>query len=869
MTGKASNTASEPSFENLHRVVADSTYDWEYLQAPEGQFLYVSPSCRRITGYPAEQFLADPGLYLQIVHPDDRPRVAAHQCLPSDSGDISPLEFRIVRPDGGVRWIGHVCREVLDAQHRRVGLRGSNRDITYGMNVRITLQRELAHREALQRLVTEISTRFIRTPPEGVDAEIDRALAEVGQFTGVQRCYVFQFRDGTRLMDNTHEWCAAGVAPYLAQLQGVPVERFPWFARQILAREVVYVPDVAHLPPSAAAERAEFESEGTRSLINVPMAVGEELLGFLGLDTTAEVKLYSHDTIVLLQITGEIFADALLRRRVEHELHRSQTRLQSIFRGAPIGMGVVRRHNAHRTILEVNDALCDMVGRPPSELVGSDARILYPSQEEYDQVGRRKYEQIRLTGVGAVETQWVRSDGQRVEVLLSSAPIDPADPSLGVSFAAVDITDRKHAEDLLRGAKQELERRVAQRTEELSRMVEALQAEVERRKLAEDVLRGQRQQLRALTSELTLAEQRERSRLARVLHDGLQQTLVGANLRVELLERSDNPATRAAAADVKDLISEAIQTSRSLTAELSPPILYEGGLVEAMEWLARWMRDRHGLTVGLDVHGDASAVGQDMIILLFQSVRELLFNVVKHAGVQEARVEVAVEEQHVRVTVKDHGRGFDPQQLSAAGDAGGGMGLFGIRERLGYMGGEVRLESTRGQGVRITLIAPVAAIPPPPQPGKAAAAVPTARAPHAPAPPACIRVVLVDDHIVMRQGLSALLETEPDMLVVGEASDGESAVRVVREKHPDIVLMDISMPGMNGIEATRAIHSELPEVGVIGLSMFQEEEQARRMCDAGGAIYLTKTGPSATLLAAIRDLAHRSGPPHPATGLPA
>jgi DNA-binding NarL/FixJ family response regulator len=112
----------------------------------------------------------------------------------------------------------------------------------------------------------------------------------------------------------------------------------------------------------------------------------------------------------------------------------------------------------------------------------------------------------------------------------------------------------------------------------------------------------------------------------------------------------------------------------------------------------------------------------------------------------------------------------------------------------------------------------------------------------------------------MRQGLARLLRAEPDMEIAGEASDGESAIGLVRELRPDVVLMDVSMPGMDGIQATRIIHSELPWIGIIGLSMFQEGEQAAAMRKVGAVDYVTKSGPSEAVIAAIRACVRRRFP---------
>jgi DNA-binding NarL/FixJ family response regulator len=116
-----------------------------------------------------------------------------------------------------------------------------------------------------------------------------------------------------------------------------------------------------------------------------------------------------------------------------------------------------------------------------------------------------------------------------------------------------------------------------------------------------------------------------------------------------------------------------------------------------------------------------------------------------------------------------------------------------------------------------------------------------------------IQVVLVDDHPLMRQGLASLLRAEPDISVIGEASDGEAAIDLVRKTKPAVVLMDISMPGMDGIEATRRIHEQMPEVKIIGLSMFQEDEQGAAIITAGAIKYLPKTGPSDAVIETIRD----------------
>jgi signal transduction histidine kinase/ActR/RegA family two-component response regulator len=426
---------------------------------------------------------------------------------------------------------------------------------------------------------------------------------------------------------------------------------------------------------------------------------------------------------------------------------------------------------------------------------------------------------------------------------------------LAASNAALqqEIGERRRAEEALRQSNDELERRVSERTARLTQTVETLREEVSRRIQAEEVLRERSQQLRVLASELTLAEQRERQRLALVLHDGLQQLLVGARLRLALLERHSPDGMSSAAAGVSELLGEAIETSRSLSAELSPPILREAGLVPALEWLARWMREKQGLEVEVEVQGPSGAIGGEVAVLLFQSTRELLFNVVKHAGVSSARLQLAEHGGFLRITIADEGCGFDPGRLRAEGGTVGGLGLFNIAERLDLLGGRMEIDSAPGRGSRFVLVAP--AMPPARHEaadGREARASVLVPPTGVPAREGQIRIVLVDDHSIVRQGLAALLQQESDMTVVGEAADGESAIGLIRRLRPEVVLMDMSMPGMSGIETTRAIHAEFPEVQTIGLSMLGEAEQAEAMRQAGAAGYVSKAGPAEALLAAIR-----------------
>ncbi|NPV05017.1 MAG: PAS domain S-box protein [Syntrophaceae bacterium] len=179
------------------------------------------------------------------------------------------------------------------------------------------------------------------------------------------------------------------------------------------------------------------------------------------------------------------------RKRSEEALKQSEALLKSIFQAAPIGIGLVY----DRVLGWTNSQLAGMLGYAVEELAEKSARILYPSDEEYERVGREKYVEVRRGGTGVIETRWRRKDGRVLDILLSSRAIDPRNLSAGVVFTALDITDRKRNEEALQRYQDELEQRVFERTSELMVANQALISEIEDRTRAETALRDSERRL--------------------------------------------------------------------------------------------------------------------------------------------------------------------------------------------------------------------------------------------------------------------------------------------------------------------------------------------------------------------------------------
>jgi signal transduction histidine kinase len=220
------------------------------------------------------------------------------------------------------------------------------------------------------------------------------------------------------------------------------------------------------------------------------------------------------------------------------------------------------------------------------------------------------------------------------------------------------------------------------------------------------------QQVRDLASRLTIAEQEERRRMARVLHDDLQQRLYGVRYKLEGIRRAataEHGVLRELAPldEIERWLDASIEEMRHLTVDLSPPVLVGEGLSDALPWLVEQMKEAHGLDVLVETNKTHKMRDPEIRILAFQIVRELLFNVVKHAGVSRAEVAFGEEDGVWRIDVRDRGVGFDVAKLQGLSTELASYGLRSLRERISLFGGDLRIESTVGEGTIASVFIPV------------------------------------------------------------------------------------------------------------------------------------------------------------------
>ena len=314
------------------------------------------------------------------------------------------------------------------------------------------------------------------------------------------------------------------------------------------------------------------------------------------------------------------------------------------------------------TILYCNNRFAGILDTSPEKVVGSSIYSFLPAEErsgfEYALTHSERKNSQR-------EAFFRREDGRLVPVRVSLNATCGQEVAT-ICMVAMDLTEQKRA--------------------------------------AEKIGIYQRQ-LRGLASALALAEERERRRLAAELHDRIGQTLALTKIKLSgLVPTTTDPSSLLlSVAEIGNLIDTTIQDTHSLIFEISPPVLYQVGFEAAVEWLAEHFQEQYGLRIGLKIDQSPKELGEELRIVLFQVIRELLVNVIKHAKARRANISMKYEKQNFRIVVRDDGSGFIPDENPGTIR---GFGLFNIQERLHHLGAEIEIESSPGKGTRVTLIIP-------------------------------------------------------------------------------------------------------------------------------------------------------------------
>ena len=363
-----------------------------------------------------------------------------------------------------------------------------------------------------------------------------------------------------------------------------------------------------------------------------------------------------------------IFRDITERKKVEEALRTSEEKYHSLIKHAN---DAIISSNKEGIITSFNKKAEQMFGYTREEVIGISITLLSPPS--YREQQRKLLERFKATNelyiIGKIlEGKGLRKDGREF-------PFEGSVYSLEIKGELIlttiirDITERRRAEEKI----------VAYQN-----------------------------QLRSMASQLTLTEERERRRIATDLHDRIGQALAISKIKLGgLRESTSSIGLNGDIDEVRNLIEQTIQDTRSLIFDLCPPFLYELGFEKALEWLVEEIQKEHGVTALFKNDEKPKPLDDDVQVLLFRTVNELLINIVKHAHAQKAKVSLKRDKDNIQINVEDDGIGFDVSKIQTHVDKTGGFGLFRIRERLNYLGGQLKIESEPKHGTRVSLVVPL------------------------------------------------------------------------------------------------------------------------------------------------------------------
>ena len=390
---------------------------------------------------------------------------------------------------------------------------------------------------------------------------------------------------------------------------------------------------------------------------------------------------------------------------------------------------------------------------------------------------------------------------------------------------------------------------------------------------ANEALRVTETSLRQLSARLLQLQDEERRRIARDLHDITGQKIAVLSMSLDrlarLTEQRKGESAQESIKESRDIVTQIGEEIRTLSYILHPPLLDECGLASAVHWYAEGFEKRSGIKLEVVIEENLPRLPIDAETTLFRVLQESLTNVHRYSGSSIAKIDISRDGGDVRLEIVDYGQGIRAGTARAKldGPAPLGVGIPGMRERLHQLGGGLSVDfGTTGTRVVATL------------PIKKAAdgdmdgdehGTSLSRALQS-AEDARRRILIADDHELMRRGLRGLIESHDEWAVCGEAVEGNEAVRKSGELKPDLVIMDVNLPGLTGIEAAMQIRQEREGVKILFFTVHDSDEVVREIIDAGAHGYVAKSRASQDLIEAVRNvLGGRTFFPGAATALAA
>lgn len=377
---------------------------------------------------------------------------------------------------------------------------------------------------------------------------------------------------------------------------------------------------------------------------------------------------------------------------------------------------------------------------------------------------------------------------------------------------------------------------------------------------ANEAMRASEATLRQLSGKLMQAQDDERRRIARDLHDITGQKLASLSM---LLSQTLRMQKHCCDPEVQSVLNECLDDTRQVTNEirvlsylLHPPLLDELGLASAVQWYAQGYEARTGIKVHVDIRKGFPRLATDAEVGLFRIIQEALTNVHRYAGSRKAEVKIRAAQGHVTLTVRDFGKGMPADMARRLNSQSGtpGVGIRGMRERVRQLAGILEIASDPGHGTTLTATLPTFQTQGEERPeengvGQTSGATPdeaktdsSARA----------RILIADDHEVLRRGVRTILEREGSWEICGEATNGQEAVEKTVTLKPDLVILDINMPLLNGVAALARMKQNHSLAKVLMFTVQESEQMMNETLDAGAQGFVSKARAGDDLVVAVK-----------------
>ncbi len=703
---------SEERYRRITQAITDYIYT---VKVEDGRAVetHHGAGCVAVTGFTTEEFAAEPLLWHRMIVAADRGAVEQQALRLLAGEERPPLEHRIVRKDGQVRWVRNTPVLHRDENDHLVAYDGLIQDITE----RRVAEEALTESERRYRLLFESNP----LPMWVYDLETLRILA-------VNDAALAHYGYGR------DEFLAMTIKDIR------PAEEVPRLLEN-LSRV------------SSGLDEAGIWRHRKKDGSEIEVEITSHTLTFAG--RQAELVLAN---------------DVTERRRAEQARRASETRLKSIFRVAPVGIGLV----SDRRLLDVNERVCEMVGRPRRALVGQGAQILYPSDEEFERVGREKYAQIAQCGTGTIETLWQRADGGVINVLLSSTPLDPDNLAAGVTFTALDVTARRKAEEEREGLQAQLLQ--AQKMEAVGRLAGGVAHDFNN---LLTIILGH--------AELALLDIGEQEPLASRLTNIQEAGQRARDLTQQILAFSRRQVLRMATVDLNRELGAVEKMLRRLIGEDVEVVPRVG---QQPLWVRADSSQLQQVVMNLAVNSRDAMPGGGTLTIATGRVQLDEADVVAHPEIQPG--------PYALLSVTDTGTGMDAETLSHVFEPffttkelgrGTGLGLATVYGIVKQHGGHIQVRSELGRGTAFRIFLPCVTPLGAPRAGQERRAE-LARGSET--------ILVVEDDEAVRHLARSLLASHGYRVL--EARNADEALAIARDDSGriDLLLTDVILPGVNG-----------------------------------------------------------------------